>query len=89
MATSSSGRNSAHLPWVRWFLCRTFRAEHDCSRPHFSPLDELGLNLTRAEPGTEIWQCWADRVAQCWAYLAEGAISAYYAARDDAERYAV
>ena len=50
---------------------------------------DLGLKLTCAEPGTEIWQCWADRVMQAWAYLSEGAISAYYDARDDADRYAV
>jgi len=28
MATSSPERNSAHLPWIPWFLWRKFRAEH-------------------------------------------------------------
>ena len=36
MATSSSERNSAHLPWFLWFLWflwRKFRAEHYWLRP--------------------------------------------------------
>ncbi len=33
MATSSSERNSAHLPGIRWFLWRKFRAQHYWLRP--------------------------------------------------------
>ena len=27
---------------------------------------DLGIKITRAEPGTDIWECWADRVLLAW-----------------------
>ena len=50
---------------------------------------DLGITITRATPGSDMFECWADRVMQCWAYLAEGEIGGYFTMRDEAERYVV
>lgn len=50
---------------------------------------DLGLKITRAEQTSEMFQCWADRVQQCWVYLRDREIAAYYAMRNEADRYAI
>lgn len=49
----------------------------------------LGIKLTNANEGTDLYEAWADRVWQAWVCLEEGAIQAYRQARDQADQYAI
>jgi head-tail adaptor len=55
----------------------------------FETASDLGLKITRAAEGSEMFEAWSDRVAQVWASLEDGKIAEYYAARDDADAYAI
>ena len=53
VATSSSERNAAHLPWIRWFRWfrwRKFRAEHYWLRPLFGQHILKGMDATGNSP---------------------------------------
>jgi hypothetical protein len=49
----------------------------------------LGIKLANAEGGTELCQCWADRVAPAKMQFERGDIAACQLAIDGANRYAI
>ncbi len=49
----------------------------------------LGIKLTNAELGTDLCQCWIDRVELAAMYFARGEMTKCQAAINDANRYAI
>lgn len=50
---------------------------------------ELGITLTSAKEGTQIYQCWADRVQLAYTAKQRGDEDAMQDAIDDANNYAI
>jgi hypothetical protein len=48
----------------------------------------LGIKLTNADLGTDLCQCWTDRVELAAMYFARGEMTKCQAAINDANRYA-